>query len=114
MLVLKCIPRSASPEHWEEMRHLEPHPRPTESEPCRRSPATCVLTSPSGDSGASSTLKTVCLEIRMLHFKRTSGVIQFSVNSYNLWIIALREREKADFLVPSELEQSLKQHGSCP
>ena len=33
----------------------------------------------------------------MLHFKRTSDVIQFSVSSYHLWIIVLRVRERNCF-----------------
>lgn len=40
------------------------------------------------------------LEIRMINFERTSEVIQFSVNSYYLWVRVVKAREKVTSLSP--------------
>ena len=94
------------------MRHFESHPRPTDSETLQVEPNSLSFNKPSRGFWGKLNFENCLSRNQNVTFKRTSGVIQFSVNSYNLWIIALREREKADFLVPSKLEQSLKQRGS--
>lgn len=59
--VVPALATSASSEKLLEMRILESHPRPTESDTLGCSPAICVLTSPPGDSGTCSRVRPTAL-----------------------------------------------------